>query len=707
MREKEDVNKFFRYIIVLLCYIVFTVFFNYSLILGKNLMKWDIMDAYYPLCMSTADMLQNGRLPLWNAAFQFGCPAYIMLGIPYWYPTTLLFELTTGYSLFCVGLEYCIHVVVACFGMFLLAREHLEEKETAESYVVAVIAGAFYGFSGLFVSNAEHIMIIVSAAWLPYVLLFVKKYLSYKKHIFLMAAAICMGLSILGGYPEVWIATFIILIPYFLIHAEKENRYFIKIVKAAAVYLLLGLETAAMAAISLIPFLLSARYIERLGGGVTVNSYSIKMLLSMILPHYSEYMRDVGEQLDISMISMYAGLLTLVLLVWAMGLRIERKWEYLGICLFSFFMMLGNNFVIHPIFYRYFPMFNSLRFPSLWRCILTVFLLLVTACALEQILKKDKSIKKLLITGIICGGIFFLVRYVIFSFFAEQDYITDAFKIDLFRDSIIFFVYAAVCAIILFGKIKKKCSVVWLLVFAAAADIFICQQSLYSATVVSFEQWNKEQMELGKDIIKERYAKDAERIHSIDYSNAKRSQSGLDSTGIVLNHTLDEMGYLSIQLDYIQKYRISEHCKNSLEVPAVYITSDVVDKTDVEFEEWLQNPDISPYQIYVEEKQEEVEEKNVTAEVNTERFISGDIQIKTSKDTAGYLVVQQSWYPWWRVAVDGQKAEIVKINNAFIGVYLEAGEHQINFYFQPVDFYIGACITMVFLTLFLVNLFYI
>lgn len=467
-------------------------------------MKWDIMDAYYPLCMSSADMLQEGRLPLWNAAFQFGCPAYIMLGIPYWYPTTLLFELTTGYSLLCVALEYCIHIVIACFGMFLLVREHLEEKKVPESYIVAVITGAFYGFSGLFISNAEHIMIIVSAAWLPYILLFVKKYLTSKKHIFLMAAAVCMGLSILGGYPEIWIATFIILIPYFLIHAETENRYCIKIMKAATAYLFFGLETAAMAAISLIPFLVSARYIERLGGGVAVNSYSIRMLFSMIMPHYSEYAGELGEQLDISMISMYAGLLTLILLVWVIGLRIKRKWQYLGICLFSFFMMLGNNFVLHPIFYRYFPMFNSLRFPSLWRCVLSVFLLLVTAGALEQILRNNKSVKKLLISNIICGGIcIFLLsaRYIAFLLSAEQDYIADAFQIDWFRDSIVFFVYTAVCVIILFVKGRKKYSVVWLLVFATAAEIFICQQSLYSATVVSFEPWNKEQMEPGSEIV--------------------------------------------------------------------------------------------------------------------------------------------------------------------------------------------------------------
>lgn len=165
------------------------------------------------------------------------------------------------------------------------------------------------------------------------------------------------------------------------------------------------------------------------------------MLFSMIMPHYSEYAGELGEQLDISMISMYAGLLTLILLVWVIGLRIKRKWQYLGICLFSFFMMLGNNFVLHPIFYRYFPMFNSLRFPSLWRCVLSVFLLLVTAGALEQILRNNKSVKKLLISNIICGGIcIFLLsaRYIAFLLSAEQDYIADAFQIDWFRDSIVF-----------------------------------------------------------------------------------------------------------------------------------------------------------------------------------------------------------------------------------------------------------------------------
>lgn len=692
--------------IVLLIYILFTAVFNFSLLLGKNLMKWDIMDAYYPLCMMSADMLREGRLPLWNAALQFGCPAYMMLGIPYWYPTTLFFEITTGYSLICVAIEYCIHIVLACFGMFLLTKEHLEQKETMKSYLIAAVAGVLYGFSGLFVSNAQHIMIIISATWLPYIFLFIKKYFETGRRLFLMAAALCLGLSILGGYPEIWVASFIILIPYFVMHAREEKNFFVKILKAAGTYIVFGCLTAAAAAISLVPFLMSSRYMGRLGSGVTVNSYSVKMTLSAILSHYSEFAKSLGETLDISMISMYAGLLTLVLIGWVFALKLRKKWQYIGMCVFAFLMMLGNNSFLHPIFYKYFPLFKSLRFPSLWRCVLTIFLLLLIAGALEVILEDRKQIKHL---AIVCGAsaiVFFISGLILPAVLKNsmEDYIYEAFQIDLIRDAIVFGGYGIACVVILFLQKKYKKNMIWLLGFAVAMDIFVCQQSLHGATVVSYSQWDRELAESCEDWVAERYAADADRTHSIDYSNARRSQEGLNSTNIVMNHTLDEMGYLSIQLNYVQKYRKSEHCAISVDVPEVYMTNDVVSAEDVIFDEWLQDGTVSPYQIYVDNNKIKNNTTGAESQIDIEYFISGDMKMEISQETDGYLVVQQSYYPGWKVYVDGKEAELEKINDTFLGVYLEEGLHQVHFEFKPVDFYVGAGITLVFLVALVVNL---
>lgn len=688
-------------VIILFIYIAFTVLFNYSLLAGHDLMKWDIIDAYYPLCMSTADMLRNGCLPLWNAAFLFGCPTYIMMGIPFWYPTTLFFELTTGYALICVGIEYCIHIVIACFGCFLLIKSHLEEKEDIKSYVIAGEIGAFYGFSGLFISNAQHIMIIISAAWLPWILLFVKKALETEKMVFLMAAALCMSFSIMGGYPEIWVASFIVLIPYFVIHTIKENVAYRKIIKSVGTYIIFGLETAAASAITLLPFLLSSQYISRLKKGTVVNSYSIRMFLSTILPHYSYYIEIFGEKLNVSMISMYIGLIILILIGWIFALKLKNKWSYLGICLFAFLMMLGNNSFLHPLFYKYFPLFKSLRFPSLWRCILTLFLLLLIAEAFEKILDDKMQIKKLVIVCVV-GVVIFLAAGVTVPVYLKN-YAVDIqkdFRKDFICDAMILMIYGVFFAAIYFGKEERKKGRICFLGIAIAADILICQGSLYGLTAVCSGLWSNEGIEYARRM----YVADAERTHSIDYSEASRTRSGLYSIGIIMDHTLDEEGYLSIQLDYVKKYRKSEHCAISSEVPEVYITADVVSEKEVNFEDWLQDGKVSPYQIYVEGGQTENTQLASRSEIDINHFISGDIELSVLQKTGGYLVVQQSYYPGWKVYVDGEERKIVKINNTFLGVYLEQGIHNVHFLFKPIDFYVGAGITLSFLILFIIKI---
>lgn len=702
-QEASVFNK--KNLIILFLYIIFTVFFNYGILSKQNLMKWDIMDAYYPLCMSSADLLRSKRLPLWNAAFLFGSPVYIMLGIPFWYPTTLFFELATGYSLLSVALEYCIHVVIACFGMFLLTKDHLE-REGLKSYVIAGIAGAFYGYSGLFISNAEHIMIIVSAAWLPWILYFVKRYLETKRHSSLMSAALCMGLSILGGYPEIWIATLIILVPYFVIHTDHDTRFYRRVFRAGVAYFIFGVESLAASAVSVLPFLLSSRYLERLGAASALNSYRIPMLLSAILPHYSMYAETMGPAIDISMMSMYMGILTLVLLGSVFAMHLKRKGQYLGISLFAFLMMFGEHSFLHRLFYHFFPLFKTLRFPSLWRCIVTVFILLLAAESLKNLLEDRRKMGRVAAVCVCGGAVCSLTGAALPHLMKNYEYsLVNDFQGDLAADAALLFCYAAVFAAVgVNWKNKKKQYYLFAFCIMAALDLFLCQKDLYDATVVRYRQWGGEQTAEMKENVAVWYAMDRARTHSIDYSGAARSKSGLNSTAVIINHTLDEEGYLSVQLDYVQKYRGSRHCANSYDVPEVYITDDVVDGSEVDFEQWLQDDTVSPYQIYVEEgRPMERKEDALPAQIGINHLISGDISIEASLETEGYLVIQQAYYPGWTVRIDGEESEITQVNRTFLGVYLTEGTHQVEFLFRPADFYVGAFITAAFLILFIVT----
>ena len=60
----------------------------------------------------------------------------------------------------------------------------------------------------------------------------------------------------------------------------------------------------------------------------------------------------------------------------------------------------------------------------------------------------------------------------------------------------------------------------------------------------------------------------------------------------------------------------------------------------------------------------------------------------------GYLVLSDTYYPGWRVNVDGAEGHIHRANLLFRAVYLPAGQHTVEFRFQPRSLRIGAGISV-------------
>jgi uncharacterized membrane protein YfhO len=70
------------------------------------------------------------------------------------------------------------------------------------------------------------------------------------------------------------------------------------------------------------------------------------------------------------------------------------------------------------------------------------------------------------------------------------------------------------------------------------------------------------------------------------------------------------------------------------------------------------------------------------------------IYLAVSAPKSGLLTIAESWYPNWRVRVDGQNAQVVRANGALLGVWVESGEHRVEFYCQrPWYVYLGFGVT--------------
>lgn len=85
----------------------------------------------------------------------------------------------------------------------------------------------------------------------------------------------------------------------------------------------------------------------------------------------------------------------------------------------------------------------------------------------------------------------------------------------------------------------------------------------------------------------------------------------------------------------------------------------------------------------------------IEAQIAVERPNSQTIRLRVQAPQSGVLSVAESWYPNWRVRVDGKPREVLRVNWALLGVWLEAGEQCVEFYYQrPYYVYVGYAITL-------------
>ena len=131
-----------------------------------------------------------------------------------------------------------------------------------------------------------------------------------------------------------------------------------------------------------------------------------------------------------------------------------------------------------------------------------------------------------------------------------------------------------------------------------------------------------------------------------------------------------------------------------------YFTNNIVTKEDVDFNEWVNEPDTDPSQIYIDFPADrklgtEIESGSENS-VQISSLCPNRVRIIVENKVEGYLVLLQCNYPGWNVFVDGEKGQIENVDRLFLGTYLLPGKHEVEFRFQPIDFYVGAIITAFF-----------
>jgi hypothetical protein len=87
------------------------------------------------------------------------------------------------------------------------------------------------------------------------------------------------------------------------------------------------------------------------------------------------------------------------------------------------------------------------------------------------------------------------------------------------------------------------------------------------------------------------------------------------------------------------------------------------------------------------------------SEVSMVEYTPNKVIIEAACATNGFVVLSDLYYHGWKAFVDGSEREVYKADSAFRAVQLEAGQHRIEFVFDPLSLRIGAIVSLVTLLL--------
>jgi hypothetical protein len=87
--------------------------------------------------------------------------------------------------------------------------------------------------------------------------------------------------------------------------------------------------------------------------------------------------------------------------------------------------------------------------------------------------------------------------------------------------------------------------------------------------------------------------------------------------------------------------------------------------------------------------------RDPTESVDVIRSEPGTVELVAHLTTPGLVVLADTYYPGWRLTVDGRSAEILKTNGAMRGALVGAGKHRLTYKYDPDSVKLGAGLTIV------------
>ncbi|MCC7501398.1 MAG: hypothetical protein IT229_02635 [Flavobacteriales bacterium] len=641
---------------------------------GWTLTYGDTLDCWLPWRFFIATCLQDGHFPLWNPMQQMGYPIYADLQGPAWYVEAIALGGTIGQSILVLQGLFLAYLVIGGLGMRRLVLE-VHGHEGA-----ALVIGLAYALGGFFTGHTMHFYSVISAAWLPWLIEAQLRLMRVPNWRPALSAAVFQYFLLSGGNHTFTILVAYLLVGLFMVRTvglwQSGGRAVLgRLLAWEGVYVLLTMLMACgtlYAAWEVAPYLSRA---EGLGyADAAVRPFTWRACLSYLFP-FAVGVDAEALGTDPTMANGYLGMLVglFALLTFFRKITVIEKVLIVfgSICLLASF---GAAMPVHNLLWSVLPGFDLFRFPSYFQWGVQLAVLVLAGGTLAQwsrIQQAHGSPVKLILVGLTC---------LVAALWVWAWMRVDGRPIDAG-------IYEKLKALTTAQRVVLSGTVPLLLLFAA---VLLAHRRMLGLTALGnlvllemtwstgLALWNTSVADVSPFVVKARV--DAQPDGPIVPHLEPLGSSKDDGASLhylwrntqVYKGQPTRAGFNSFQLKHV------------LELDAAPDTLAVLDRRPLIF---LENSEPS--------------DRLELRSFEHDRFV-----VHVRNKAADQLVVQQAWYPGWRIRVDGKDVPLIRLHMAAFGCAMPAGDHLVEVLFRKpiVPWLLGLSMVTLFAVLLLLAL---
>lgn len=733
--------------------ILVLIFFHEPLLNGNFISRGGDFLGAIAKCDYASGFIKKFELPpFWNPYWIGGTPFLDNIANIVLYPPHIiglyLFDLKTA-----MNLEHIFHILLAGLFTYLFARSSGIDK------LGAFLAGIIYAFSGFVTGRigVGHYTILLCYSYVPGVLFGINILFAREKKLFAgVFISICLCLQLLSGFPQLFIYSFFIYIPYFLFKTYSVFKYNKKMAGTYLfTFIFIAIATIGLCSIVIFPQFqigqCSDRSLGILDRSFYLSSVHPLQFTTFLSPKYlHQAVSDSGGLLTGWPLAywhesiMYCGFFAIVLIIAAFSSYKSSPaiafWGFISL------LVLVLSFGEYGYLFRilhYLPVIKLFRVPARFLWFLPLGVAMLAGFGLMRLGRMNKrQLKRTCLLVLFTLIVFWLMQMITFHFLLSKPVAPDLTK----SFTTEFLVFSLISFVILFLKYvfwEKRWTrniVTYIVIVFICVDLFLFHFSI----VGKGGEYDVASIKNNKFVAFVKNQEGIFRVGSVTtcYNHGFVNESPIveisDVSGPATPATLWYREYISFLngdvnifwefcgitcvrilrnfdsklLDLLNvRYLIrGEGCEpekkriieNENYYPRFLYSSDYrVMKNRDEILKTLDADSYDPYKFVVLEKELR---KNIEMSGGDSGPEQSDIKVVSMKADKilldvdfkenGILLINNIYYPEWGARVDGKPREIYKTNYTFQSLPLNKGRHHVEIFYQGKMLKIGALISL-------------